>query len=268
MTAISRQTLSVKNRQRYFRAVRRTSVKPFRSIVGRIEAAQNLFTLQQRALPSGHVIVVNGERCLHRSVFKPQRRGVQFQIRSQTGAVSGLVESQIMVDLPRPGNDANLRQPARPFFKHDIVFKQLEIGEVNIISMSNDLVPMFPLWLRYWRPHKAKVFRAIVGPDDKSVFDMLDVILMLSLAREKNLKSSLRIVGIEVSVFLAERLSGNNQQKFLRLRFEDIGDEALVILLKNQLILCRIGSHHVPINLILSQRDFVLLAVEKRTVVV
>ena len=62
--------------------------------------------------------------------------------------------------------------------------------------MRNDFVPIVPLRLSYGRPHEAKVLRIIVGTDDKSVFDMVDVILVLPLTAEKNLKFTVRMVGV------------------------------------------------------------------------
>src|SRR5262249_31172061 len=93
-----------------------------------------------------------------------------------------------MIASAGPGNNADLRQSAGTLFEHHIVFKQLEITEVNIIPMGNDFLPILLLWLSYPGPHEPKVLRAIVCADDKSIFDMVDVILMLSFAREKNLK--------------------------------------------------------------------------------
>src|SRR5689334_9423930 len=121
---------------------------------------------------------------------------IEFQIGSQARAIRRLVERKIMITLAGPRNDADLRQPASALFEHDVVFKQLEIAEVDIIPMRNDFVPIVPLRLSYGRPHEPKVLRIIVGTDDKSVLDMVDVILVLPFTSNSNLKFAVRIVGV------------------------------------------------------------------------
>src|SRR3970040_1745242 len=108
-----------------------------------------------------------------------------------------------MPGVSRPGKDTNLRQAARAFFQHQMFLKQLEIVEVNVVPMRNDFLPVLARRLVQWRRPQTKAFRLIIGAYEEAVVKMLDMILMLARARQKDLEFAERPVRFEVTVFLA-----------------------------------------------------------------
>jgi hypothetical protein len=96
-----------------------------------------------------------------------------------------------------------------------MLFKQLEIAEINTIPVRNDFLPMLPLWFLHRCPHQTKVFRMIVGTDQEPIVEMIDVIFMLALARQKDFRLTERTIGFEIAVFLAVGVRGDDHQKLL-----------------------------------------------------
>src|SRR5437660_7505597 len=128
--------------------------------------------------------------------------------------------------------------------------------------MRNDFLPVLSFGFLYRRRQETEVLRVIIGANNEPIMKMIDMIFMLALARQKYFEFAARIVGVEIAVLLADGLRRNDHQKSLRLCFEDIHDERFVVFLVDQLIHRRIGSDHVPVNLMLAQRRSVLLGVK------
>ncbi len=97
---------------------------------------------------------------------------------------------------------------------------------------------------------------------------MIDLILMAARSRQKYFEFAKRLIGIEITVLVGDRLRRHQQQVPLRLGLENVHAESLVVLLVDQLVGRRIGADDVAPDLMLAQRGFVLFAVEQRPVVV
>ena len=134
--------------------------------------------------------------------------------------------------------------------------------------MGDDFAPVLASRLRHRRRHQAKVFRLIVGADEEAVGDMIDLILMTARSRQKYFEFAERIIGIEVTILMGNRLCRHQQQVALGFGLEDEHAESLVVLLVDQLVGRRIGAKDMAPDLMLAQRGFVLFAVKQRAVVV
>ena len=55
----------------------------------------------------------------------------------------------------------------------------------------------------------------IVGTDQEPIVEMIDVIFMLALARQKDFRLTERTIGFEIAVFLAVGVRGDDHQKLL-----------------------------------------------------
>ena len=62
---------------------------------------------------------------------------VELQIDVEIGAIRRLGKFQIMTGASRPRNDANLRQAARTFLQNQMIAKQFEIADINVIPVRD-----------------------------------------------------------------------------------------------------------------------------------
>ncbi len=85
---------------------------------------------------------------------------------------------------------------------------------------------------------------------------------MLALARQENLEFAERLVGLEKAIFLAVRVRRYDHQKLLGFALENVGDEGLIVLLIDELILYRVGADDMTIDLVLAQRRLILFTVK------
>ncbi len=88
-----------------------------------------------------------------------------------------------------------------------MIFEDLEILEQNVFPMGNHLLPVFFLRLLQGRGHEAKIFRPSVGAHIKAVLVVVDVVLVFPFPGPEELEPPFRIIGIQIPVLVAERLS-------------------------------------------------------------
>src|SRR5919108_3586742 len=149
-----------------------------------------------------------------------------------------------------------------------MIAKDLKISEKDILSMRNDLFPVFPAALIKRRTHQAKVLGLIVGPNQEAVLIVIEMVLVLSLPRQEYVEIAVGIVRIQVPILLAQRMRGHDHKVFPGFGFKDIGAEGLIVFLKDELIRLRISAEHVTVNPIRTQGPRILLRIEEGLVVV
>ncbi len=69
--------------------------------------------------------------------------------------------------------------------------------------------------LIHGRPHQSKVFCLIIRANDETIAKVIDMILVLALARQKYLELPERLGGIAIAILLAVRVRRHDHQKFL-----------------------------------------------------
>ncbi len=142
VVAVAPRSRAVQQGNRNIRAVRRASVKPLAYIILRCKAAEHFLLLEQRFLPRRHVVIVDRQRRLHRRVLETQGGCIELQIDVEIGPVCRLVEFEIMTGTVGPRKNTNLGQAPRPLFHDELIPKQLEVTQINVIAMRNHLPPL------------------------------------------------------------------------------------------------------------------------------
>src|SRR4051812_29896584 len=120
--------------------------------------------------------------------------------------VSRLVEFQIMIIAARPWQNTNPSQAVMAFFDDEIIFEDIEVAHVDIIAMGQNFLPILPSWFADRCRHEAEVSGIIIGANDETLFEMIEVILVPPLARQEYFKFPVGIAGIQIAVFLCQRL--------------------------------------------------------------
>src|SRR5581483_7511971 len=110
---------------------------------------------------------------------------------------------EIMPRAARPRQDANLGQAAGAFLQDQMIAEQFEVAEINVVAVRDDLPPVFPRRPIQRRPQEARIPGLMIGADNEAVFEMIEVILVVALARQEYLKFAERPIGVQVAVFLA-----------------------------------------------------------------
>ena len=117
-------------------------MQPLGDVIGRVEAAEDLLTLDQRLRSLPHVVVVGGLGGRHRGIHEAELVRVELMVRADMGQVSRLAEIDLVLTAARPGTDAETDQAVPTLLEHQEVAEQLEPLEEDVPSMWDDLLPM------------------------------------------------------------------------------------------------------------------------------
>ncbi len=167
-----------------------------------------------------------------------------------------------------PRSDPEPDEAAFPLPDDEVVAEQLEAFDEHVFAVRDHLLPALARGFGHRRPHEPEVPRAVVRPDVEVVAQVIDVVLVLALAREEDGRFVFGVVRIHVAVLGRERLGRRDDHVAPRFRAEHPGVEGFVGLFIDEHVRRSVRSQPVSPDLVPAERDCVLLRIEDRSVVV
>ena len=167
-----------------------------------------------------------------------------------------------------PATDAHLAQAVDALFDGEELREHVESRDEHVVPVRHDFAPPRPVACRtdvgFADP---EVARLPVGPYHPAPADVIDRVLVATLARQQHLETQLGIVGTRVADLRGDRAARVDQEVTAILRHLDGGVERLVLLLVQQRVRGWIRAEHVDADAQAEQRDRVLLDVQDASVV-
>ena len=163
---------------------------------------------------------------------------------------------------PLHGPDADLAHRARALLDRQELPEHVETVDEGVVAVRDELAPVRAIALfADGRLHQPEVRRLPVAADDPAAVEVVDVVLVVALARQEHAECQRRVRRVGVAPFGRNRALGLDQDVAVVLGVEHAGVEALVLLLVDQHVLRRIRAEHMALHEIAQQRFRVLLDV-------
>jgi len=254
---------AVDERHRHLRAVARLGPHELGPVVRGIEVAEHRGALPELPLAGLDVVVVDRRRRRERGVLVAHDLGVELRVLVEARRVGRLVrrDEEVLAAVQRP--DADLAHRAGALLDREEAPEHVEAMYEGVVPVRQDLAPLRPVaLLADGRLHQPEVRRVPVGADEPAPVEVLDVVLVVALARQEHAERERRVVGARVAVLGRDRALRDDEDVALVLGGRDGRVETFVLLLVDQRVGGRIGAEHVAAHAIAEQRLRVLLEVQ------
>ncbi len=236
--AVAPRGLRVQDGHRHLRATFRRREDALELIAGGIVPRHRLL-LEQLALLRRHVHVVDRLRRHQRLVGDAVGGLVELRVVLGRHLVVGLREGEPLRLAGLEADDGDLRQPALALVADEEVLEDVDVAEHDVLAVRDHLRPVLLARRPYRRGHQAEVAPARVGADVEEAAAVVDVVLVVLLARLDDDQVGVRIAGAEEAHLAGSVALGGDEDEVPAPRTFNRQVEHLVLLLEGGIVFGR-----------------------------